>query len=440
MRRHSIGADKDLFNVTSTNSTCDILFNDFVALQLSDTDTLKAHKNQILVQTASDFGTIDSTKEYFIDGIIDMGTTTIEVPAGGINIAGYNFDLSGLTSTENSYTLFTSAVGGCGDILLMDVAITTSGTGSQVYNCTDVDGTHAYEISRVNFNGCTSLGTLDGFRQGFESGTGRFGGKPELTLKNPWAGGYFIDSSIVRGLTDGSYSLFKAGTGFTMESRFRSNQNVDLPASASFIDFTGSNFTNPSTLQLTGMIITRAGVSDASDANLTPNITAANLASQWVVNTGLENTFEGGQLVITTEVTTTVVAANTFYDLAGTYTASDLQHFDEPSNGQLRHLGDSPLDYQLNGQLVIESDANDEVELKIVIFRDATTSFEDAKSTIRVIDRLQGARNVAYFVLIDNIQLNKNDYVKLQVANVSSPDSTANITVELDSFIIIEKR
>ena len=48
---------------------------------------------RIYVRSSADFGTIDSTKEYFIDGIVDMTGVSIEVPAGGINLSGYNFDL-----------------------------------------------------------------------------------------------------------------------------------------------------------------------------------------------------------------------------------------------------------------------------------------------------------------------------------------------------------
>ena len=392
---------------------------------------------RIIVQQASDFGVIDSTKEYFLDGMIDMGSTSIEVPSGGINLAGYNFGLSGLTSSASSYTMFTSPAGGSGDFLGMDFAIEVSGAGSRVYNLIADTGNEAHELGRVNYNGCTSLGTLSGYRQGLESGTGRFGGKPELTLAGTWAGGYFIDTSIVRALADGAYTLFKAGGSFTMASRFRSNQNIDLPASASFLDFAAANFPNPSTLQLEGCIVTRGGVSDSGDANLTPNIAASALQSRWRDNNGLPNTFEGGELSITAETATTIVSSGTFVDLAGTYTPSDLQHFDEPSDGQLRHLGDSPREYQVQGQLVIECTANNEVDLKIVIFRAASTSFEDGKTIRRVINNLVGGRDVAYYVLDDNITLDKNDYVKLQVANVAA---TNNITAELASYFTLGAR
>ena len=394
--------------------------------------------NRVVVTEAADLaGLLDATKEYFIDGIVDMGSQSIEVPAGGLSLTGYNFDVSKLISSAAAYTMFTSPVGGSGNLLGKDYAVEVTGSGSQVYNITSATGFNAFEFARINYNNCESLGSITNYRQGLEVGTGRFGGKPQLELVGTWVGGYFIDTSIVRSLTDGAYSLFKAGAGFSMASRFRSNQNIDLPASVSFIDFSASNFVNPSTLQLEGCLISRAGVFDASDTNITPNVAASALISRWTDNNGITNTFVGGQSNISSESTTTISSTGVFVDLAGTFTASDLQHFDAPANGQLRHLGTSPQEYQINGQLVIDGGSGDVIDIKVVIFRDATPGFEDGKTTSRVINNLQGGRDVAYFVIIDNITLNQNDYVKLMVANTSD---TSDITAELDSFFIVEAR
>ena len=161
------------------------------------------------------------------------------------------------------------------------------------------------------------------------------------------------------------------------------------------------------------------------------------MPSGWKGNNGIPNTFVGGELNITAETDSVITTSGVFVDLAGTYTASDLQHFDEPSNGHLRHLGNSPREYKISGQLVIDSAANDEVDLKVVIYRSATTSFEDGRTVRRVINALQGGRNVAYFILSDRIILNENDYVKLQVANVNA---TTDITAEIDSFFDIVAR
>ena len=108
-----------------------------------------------------------------------------------------------------------------------------------------------------------------------------------------------------------------------------------------------------------------------------------------------------------------------------------------PASGQLRHLGSSPREFYISGNLVIDGTANDEIDLKIVVFNSSTSTFTDSKIQRRVINNLVGGRDVAYFSLADNIVLNKNDYVKLQVANVLA---TGDVTAEVDSFIAVSKR
>ena len=210
-------------------------------------------------------GTLIAKKFTWIDGIIDFTGTglSIEVPVGGLNLAGWSFDVSKLICSDPNYTLFTSPGGGSGNLLGKDYAIEVTGANSEVYDLTAATGLDAFEFARINYNDCTSLGTITDYRQGLEVGTGRFGGTPELTLAGTWLGGFFIDTSIVRSLVDGAYSLFKAGAGFVMNSRFRSNQNIDLNSTVSFFDFAPSNFVSPSTVQLDGCIVTRNGVLDA---------------------------------------------------------------------------------------------------------------------------------------------------------------------------------
>ena len=97
-------------------------------------------------------GTIDSTKEYFIDGIVDVGTTSIVVPTTGMTLRGQSFDISGLVSTEDNYTMFVSETSliGSGNILGQDYYIETSGVSSKVYEIYDATGFNAFEFQRVN--------------------------------------------------------------------------------------------------------------------------------------------------------------------------------------------------------------------------------------------------------------------------------------------------
>ena len=394
--------------------------------------------NRVIVRRASDLsGVILSTLEYFIDGVIDMGTDSIEVPIGGINLTGYNFDVSKLISSEDNYTMFTSPVGGSGNVIGKDFAIEVTGASSQVYDLTSSAGLDAIEFIRVNYNDCTSLGTLDSYRQGLETGSGRFGGKPELTLVGSWVGGYLISSSIVRSLIDGSYTLFKAGAGFSMNSRFKVDMNVDLPANASLTDFAPANFTKSSILQLQDMLVTRDGVFDPTDVNLTPNTSSSELTSAWRNNIGLPNTFEGGINLLTTEIETIVTLQSTYYTLAGTWTASDLQHFDNPANGQLRHLGDSPREYKMSLDVVLRGKAGDNVSLRLRVWDDSASAFISYLEQTREINPLPGGRNVGFFTIIGNVILDKNDYVFLEVLNNTGTDS---IFSETGAFFIAEAR
>lgn len=385
-------------------------------------------------------GTIDSTKVYFIDGVIDFTGTglNITVPSGGISMAGNSFDICKIICSDVNYTLFDSPVGGSGNVLGQDYAIEVTGSGSRVYNLTDATGFNAFEFARINYNNCTSLGVIDGYRQGLETGTGRFGGTPELTLSGTWLGGYFIETSIIRSLTDGAYSIFKAGTGFVMNSRFRSNQNIDLPASASFFDFAPSNFVNPSTVQIEGAIVTRNGVFDATDSNITPNMTEGDLVSKWKGNNGMPNTFEGGSIGVTTETATTINTIGVFEDLdAALWTTQDLQHFDNPTGSQMRHLGNTPREFKVIADFAIDSTANNVLTLRIAKYDASTTLTSTILEQSRQVNNLVGGRDVAFFNININVDLDQNDYVYLQVANLTATNS---VTAESDSYYIIEER
>lgn len=405
--------------------------------QLNLSDIEGSSESLVIVKDVSDFGVIDSSKVYLIDGVIDMGSTSLEVPVGGINLLGHNFNISKLISSENNYTLFTSPGGGSGDLLFKDFAIEVTGTGSQVYNVVDSNGLHAYEIARINFNNCTSLGTIDNYRQGFETGTGRFGGQPELTLKGTWLGGYFIDSSITRFLVDGSYFLFKAGASFSMHSRFRTNMNVDLNSTVGYFDFVASNFVNPNTVQLTDGVISRNGVFDAKDTTIIPNISRSDVETYFKNNLGIRNTYVGARQTVTAESATVISAGSTFYDLNATWTMSSPQHFTAPSNGQLQHDGINPIEFQLIADLSLECDPNVVLEIRWAKFNNSTGFWEYFGNQRRQVNSLVGGRDIAFFNMVNNVSLAQNDKIKLQVAN---NNGNANVTAEIDSFFIVQER
>lgn len=383
-------------------------------------------------------GVIDSTKEYFLDGIIDIGGTQITIPVNGINIKGYTFDLSGLTSSVDNYSMFVSetSIIGSGNVLMTDLYISVSGVNSKVYGIYDSNGFHAIECNRVNYISCSSLGDIHNYRQGLELGTGRFGGSPSLTLHGNWVGGFRISTSITRNMSDTTTEpLFKAGTLFVMNSRFLTDMNVDLGTLQPLLDFSSTNFPNPSSLELVGMLLTRDGLIDASDSNITPNIAQSSLSSSWINNHGVHNTFVGGKSELSVEVQTVITTQNTSYPILGTQNAIHLQHFDAPSNAKLRFLGTKPTEYTVAWDFVLDGQQNS--EYKISLCKDVSGTKTVIHSQTRVVNNLQGGRDVAYYSGASHQSLHQNDITYWEVTNLTG---TGNCTLEFDSTWTIDKR
>jgi hypothetical protein len=214
--------------------------------------------------------------------------------------------------------------------------------------------------------------------------------------------------------------------------------NIDLPASVSFFDFAPSNFINPSTVQIDGAIVTRNGVFDATDANITPNMVQGDLVANWTGNNGMPNTFVGGSIGVTTEVATTITVDSQFEDLEATlWTSADLQHFDAPSGNQLRHLGNTPIEYKVVASFVLASTQNNTISLRVSKYDSSATSSSVILTQTRQVNNLVGGRDIAFFDININTTLDENDYIFLEVANIGA---TNNITAEVDSYYIVEAR
>jgi hypothetical protein len=326
--------------------------------------------------------------------------------------------------------------GGSGNILGVDYYVSVTGAGSKVYEVYDDTGFSALELIRVNYINCTNLGDIYSYRQGLESGTGRFSGSPSLTLHGLWRGGFRVTTSIVRSLAGTmTEPLFKEGTLFQMNSRFLSDINCDLPTLSPLMDFRPINFPNPSTLQMKGCEITRDGVYNSDDTNLTPNISQTDLASEWRNNNGLNNTYVGATSDLSVEVLTTIVSINTDYDLNGTFVVSDLQHFDSPTNGKLRHLGNTPRDYGVLFNFILEGSSNEGYKLSLI--KDSGGVETVVNTQVRQITNQAGGRDVAYFNSKFRVRLNQNDFIYWKVSNITG---TGNCTLELGSDWSVEER
>lgn len=392
-------------------------------------------QNVIFVRDAEQLsGELSSDIIYFIDGVVDFTGTgyTIDVPADGLTLGGWSFDISKLTCSDAGYTLFTTPVGGSGNLLGSDYAVEVTGAGSQVYDLTAATGSEAFEFSRVNYNGCQSLGEITDYRQGLEAGTGRFGGTPELTLSGNW-NGYRITESIVRNLSDIT-ALFKTGTSLLFGGRFITDINCDLPTNGALFDYAASNFSLDESLVVQNAFITRDGVVDASDTTIYPNIDHTSIKSNWGDNTGLPNTKKYIKASVTAEVVTTITIANTFHPLEGTFTVDTGVQFDMPANGEFRLLTGNGS-YNITGDISLEGTANDVLDIRVTKSTDDGATWPVEINRIkRVTNNLSGGRDVAFFPLNFITDIKKNERLRLEVQDETAAN---NVTMELDSYFII---
>ena len=417
----------------STNSA-DILTNSAnIAVLLS-----RAFDSVAVIKDAGDFGTIDPSKTYYIDGAIDMGSTSIVVPAGGMTIGGFGFNVSKLYSSADSYTMFTGATAGDLFVAGQGVTFETTGTGSSVLGLTNSSGVSAVEFNFANFDNCTSIGYLDGYRQLLLRNVGVFGTSDGLELRNTWIGGARVNDFIARGF-GASGTLFKAGSGLSIGGRFSMEANIDLPAGTSSVaDFSPSDFDQDNSFQIQNSFITRVGAVDIDDANYFPNTEATDTESSWLGNTGIPNTVIGGVWECTGETSTSIASSSTFYKIAGTTTAASLDHMDQPANNELRLITDQPQDIAVTGSIKIEQNVGfgDDILVQIRVYRDATATYDDYRSAQASVPNFTSLDNIATMTIIDRVTMAHNDKVELWISNESG---SGDMTMKEGSFLQLRR-
>jgi hypothetical protein len=402
-----------------------------------------AYEKQVVVRQASDFDVpLKDGFNYFLDGVVDLtgSGVSLQLVSDGISsISGYDFRTSGIICDDDNYTLFVNDGASAGRLIINNFYIQTGGTGSQVYDIEADTGTEEIVTQNLLYLNCNSLGTISGYAQALEQDTYRVGGTPEMTLDGAWSSGYFIDNSLGSQLTDGSYFIYKAGRNFSMASRFRSNQNIDLRSNIGFLDFEKSNFTNDNLLQLTDCIISRNGSFDPEDSTILPNISAAAAETLFTNCVGIKNTYAGGKITVSTEAPTSITQVSTFEQLAGTFTSSDLQHFSassDPTIPTLTNDASNPTEFTISLDLTLESRPNDVVEIRFkkTNAMGVVTTFGNQA---RQVNSLVGGRDVAFFNTTENVILNEVESLTIEVTN----NSTINdVTAEVGSSMLINQR
>lgn len=253
--------------------------------------SFKDKSKEIVVRSKVDLinKILDSTTTYVIDGTLTLLTGEyVDVPAGGLTLVGYGFDVSKIQKNVSGQSIYRSPVGGSGNFITKDIEY-NSGVG-YVFDIEDSDGSHAIEMNDVNFVGCSSIGIINGYRQFTGTTCGMYGCASGFTLDGAWNGFKLTNTN---GFGFGSSAkLFTAGATLTFTNRFYIDMNISLPTGAVIADFEESNFLSDKLLQVVNCLVKVNGVIDPSfTSSLFSGIDVFSPKCYFSNNIGVKNSF-----------------------------------------------------------------------------------------------------------------------------------------------------
>jgi hypothetical protein len=399
-------------------------------------DVGQTKTGQIIVRRKEQLaGVLRSDKVYFIDTVIDMGTQTITVPNGGLTLEGHGYDISKLYSTEAGYSMFINPSGSyAGNLTLNRNTIYVTGAGSKIFDIDNQDNFGAFEMNTVNLGDfpvvTPSFGTINGFRQIRTSNFAAIRYTEGLTIGGTVSGMAFNDGIILSPIA--SSTFLKAGVSLNITDGFSSNMNaLRLTGDMVFCDFTASNFTSPALMTLNGF--------RTSATNAMPNIDSKNIKALFKGCVGIDNTFIGGSMVLTTQAVTTITANKTLTKLAGTTTASLDAWFDSPVNNRLRYLGTKNIKVDVIGYVQLTSANTESFEVHAQQWDDSASAWIPLRNlpietALKILGDRRGGGGI-----ITTALLSTNDYIELWALDASLSGS-ADPTLFLQSVLSINER
>lgn len=414
-----------------TNEPNDIAetVRDIVRKRKDDTNSFIDYKhftNTVIVKSQDDLIGIDSTKNYMLDGFIDI-TTPIIIPIGGISISGLNGarDTCGLRTSGNNVTIFSTASGSySGNVVLESCTIEASGTGCKVFDLDNDGNSNAIDIVGVNFVDCTSLGSLTDYRQLLIDTAGFIGISDGLTFNGTWSGVAILSSIAI---SFPAATLLKAGTGFTI-GNVRSDINfLSVNSSAVLCDFSASNITTKGGLSLTNVRTTAT--------NPLPNISGSSVYARFRNCQGFRNTYVGARYVISSETATTISGTSVPVKIAGTTTYSDEQWFTHTTNNAFVYDGNQTIDVSIQGHLSISGTNGDVANVYVRQWDDSASSYIDLSETGG--DTMNSAGKVEGIVFFGYGRLDNNDRIEIWVENETA---ARNFTAKLNGIVSVTER
>lgn len=338
--------------------------------QFQDSGTITVNETAVLqapqtfpIFAASDFPSplVDGT-QYNIFGAIDMGSTSLIVPVSGsrVTICGKGPSAS-LTSSENSYTMFTDGVNS-GAVKFENILLSVTGTSSHLGNLTN-DGTSAFVLDRVTLFGCTNCFTLNG--NSFVS----FVRSQDFNCLN----GHTIDGACLGidvaqygsfGMASGGIT-FHAGASLVVSGRTILQGLNNMPTGSTYCDFAPANILADSGFEV-------IETNFAGDGTFFSNIDEKNIKSRWKGNVfpsiPPDNTHVGGgwHIAQSGDEVINSTTPTVYLKVNGTTTPLDLQWFSAGTANDLTADSTRAISVEISGVIYFTGTNNQTIQCKLV--------------------------------------------------------------------------
>jgi len=375
---------------------------------------------------------------YVIDGDLDITGYTLcfgaktQVNGIGQNVSIIRSSTSG--TVGNPYVFFESNA----NLFMNDLEIVLEGRNQLVWQHLGtgiVPEGESFELNRFNLVSFppggpghnNQLGFIKDIRQGFIGTFSCFGFENGFICAGAWAGGFRVNNTLFRvfsGVAFGSDPLDPVN----FQLRMSSNANLSIPLGSIGYDFPSTAFNFTGQYQLQNGNVSGDGVYVSDFASGFP---AFDPIGNFQNNTGIQNTFQGGEWVTDANVET-ILVQNVWTPLNVTTISKFLTWFGE-LNGVFTYLGGTPLDVTIFLTLSLTGKANDVVEVRLL----RESSLGVVNEILRRQITIQGstAQGRAESVPIQSTQLiQENDIIYVEIRNTSGNSS---VTTLLNSNCII---
>ena len=407
---------------------------------------------QKVVQTLSDLPTPIGAEIflediiYVIDADLDITGYTLcfgaktQVNGLGQNVSRIRSSTSG--TVGNPYIFFESTA----NLFMNDLEIICEGTNQCVWNhvgdgVTVPEG-ESFELNRFNllsfpaggpplWGHNNQMGYIKDIRQGFIGTFSAFGFENGFVCAGAWAGGFRVQNTLFRvfsGIAFGSDPLDTV----SFQLRMASEANLSIPLGSIGYDFPETAFSFTGQYQLQGGNVSGDGTYVTDWYGRSP---AFDKNANFEGNTGVQNTFQGGEWSNNADNTTTINTIDVWEDLVVTTDNKFLTWFTEV-NGVFTYEGGNPLDIRVDLFPTLTGKSNDVVQIRI-IKEDSLATITELKRSQITIQGTTAQGRAENVTVATTDQLVLGDKIRFQVRNTSG---TTDINCLLDSNSIIQAK